>query len=89
MAEIKPQVYRDDRPAEFFEKFHRRARERQPGYMYSLVRSVVTPICLFLYRTRAVGSENVPRTGPVSSLAFTSGGSSGSWPSHSSSALRY
>ena len=65
MAEIKPQVYRDDRPAEFFEKFHRRARDRRPGYMYSLVRSVVTPICLFLYRTRAVGTENVPRTGPV------------------------
>lgn len=65
MAEIKPQVYKDDRPAEFFEKFHRRARDKQPGYMYSLVRSVVTPICLFLYRTRAIGTENVPRTGPV------------------------
>ncbi|MFM9078458.1 MAG: lysophospholipid acyltransferase family protein [Solirubrobacterales bacterium] len=65
MAEIKPQVYKDDRPAEFFEKFHRRARDQRPGYMYSLVRSVVTPICLFLYRTRAIGTENVPRTGPV------------------------
>ena len=33
MAEIKPQVYKDDRPAEFFEKFHRRARDQRPGYM--------------------------------------------------------
>ena len=65
MAEIKPQVYKDDRPAEFFERFHQRARNREPGYMYSLVRAVVTPVCLLFYRTRAVGTENVPRSGPV------------------------
>lgn len=65
MSEIKPQVYKDERPAEFFEKFHQRARNRRPGYMYTLVRSVVTPLALFIYRTRAIATQNIPRSGPV------------------------
>ena len=65
MPDIKPQVYKDERPAEFFEKFHERARNRRPGYMYTLVRTVVTPIALFIYRTRAIATQNIPRTGPV------------------------
>lgn len=64
MSELKPQVYKDDRPAEYFEQFHARAR-RGVGWTYPLVRAIVTPICLLLYRTRAIGVENVPKTGPV------------------------
>jgi 1-acyl-sn-glycerol-3-phosphate acyltransferase len=64
MSELKPQVYKDDRPAEYFDQFHARAR-RGVGWTYPLVRAIVTPICLLLYRTRAIGVENVPKGGPL------------------------
>jgi 1-acyl-sn-glycerol-3-phosphate acyltransferase len=64
MSELKPQVYKDERPAEYFDRFHERAR-RGVGWTYALVRVIVTPICLLLYRTRAIGVKNVPKTGPV------------------------
>jgi 1-acyl-sn-glycerol-3-phosphate acyltransferase len=64
MSELKPQVYKDDRPAEYFDQFHARAR-KGVGWTYPLVRAIVTPICLLLYRTRAIGVENVPKTGPL------------------------
>lgn len=65
MAEIKPQVYKDPRPAEYFTRFHERARNHEPDFSYELVRAVLTPIALGLYRTRAIGTENVPAEGPV------------------------
>lgn len=64
MPDLKPQVYKDERPAEYFDRFHERAR-RGVGWTYPLVRAIVTPICLLLYRTRAIGVKNVPKTGPV------------------------
>ncbi|HEX9967386.1 MAG TPA: lysophospholipid acyltransferase family protein [Solirubrobacterales bacterium] len=64
MSELKPQVYKDDRPAEYFDRFHARAR-KGVGWTYPLVRAIVTPICLLLYRTRAIGVKNVPKDGPV------------------------
>ncbi|HYP54709.1 MAG TPA: lysophospholipid acyltransferase family protein [Solirubrobacterales bacterium] len=64
MPELKPQVYKDERPAEYFDRFHARAR-RGVGWTYPLVRAIVTPICLLLYRTRAIGVKNVPKDGPV------------------------
>ena len=33
--------------------------------MYDVVRVILTPICLLIYRTRAIGVENVPLTGQV------------------------
>jgi 1-acyl-sn-glycerol-3-phosphate acyltransferase len=64
MSDIKPQVYKDERPAECFDRFHERAR-RGVGWTYPLVRTIVTPIALLLYRTRAIGAKNVPESGPV------------------------
>jgi 1-acyl-sn-glycerol-3-phosphate acyltransferase len=64
MSELKPQVYKDQRPAEYFDRFHARAR-KGVGWTYPLVRAIVTPICLLLYRTRAIGVKNVPKDGPV------------------------
>jgi len=64
MSELKPQVYKDERPAEYFDRFHARAR-KGVGWTYPLVRAIVTPICLLLYRTRATGVKNVPKEGPV------------------------
>lgn len=64
MSDLKPQKYKDDRPAEYFAQFHERAR-RGVGWTYPVVRAVVTPPSLLLYRTRAIGLENVPKSGPV------------------------
>ena len=65
MADLKPQVYKDPRPAEYFDRFHERARTREPDWIYDLARTILTPPCLLVYRLRAIGAENVPTTGPV------------------------
>ena len=66
MAEIKPQRYKDSRPAAYFEKFHERARaDRQGGWVYNLARVILTLPTVLVFRTRAIGTENVPASGPV------------------------
>ncbi len=64
MGEMKPQVYQDPRPAEYFDEFHEAAR-RGVGWTYALGRIVMTPLTLLLYRVRAIGVKNVPRQGPL------------------------
>jgi 1-acyl-sn-glycerol-3-phosphate acyltransferase len=64
MSDIKPQVYKDERPASYFDQFHARAR-KGVGWTYPLVRALVSLPTLLLYRTRAIGLKNVPKTGPV------------------------
>jgi 1-acyl-sn-glycerol-3-phosphate acyltransferase len=63
MADIKPQVYKDPRPAEYFQHFHEWTRTHRPGWTYELVKMILTPIVLFVYRGWAIGGANVPRTG--------------------------
>lgn len=65
MQEMRPQVYRDPRPAEYFTRFHKRAREREPDWIYSLARFVLTLPTILVFRTRAIGLENVPKEAPV------------------------
>jgi 1-acyl-sn-glycerol-3-phosphate acyltransferase len=65
MREMRPQVYRDPRPAEFFRRFHERARRREPDWIYSLARFVLTLPTILVFRTRAIGLENVPKEAPV------------------------
>ena len=65
MADIKPQVYKDPRPAEYFQQFHERSRSREPNFVYEGVRAALSPVAVGFYRTRAIGTENVPRSGPV------------------------
>ena len=64
MAEMKPQVYKDPRPAEYFEQFHAAAR-KGAGWTYTLARIVVAIPTALLYRVRAIGVENVPEEGPL------------------------
>jgi 1-acyl-sn-glycerol-3-phosphate acyltransferase len=64
MPDIKPQVYKDERPAEYFDQFHAAAR-RGVGWTYTLVRLVISLPTLLLYRTRAIGVQNVPRSGAL------------------------
>jgi 1-acyl-sn-glycerol-3-phosphate acyltransferase len=64
MPDLKPQVYKDERPAEYFDQFHAAAR-KGVGWTYPLVRGIVTLPTLLPYRTRAIGVGNVPKSGPV------------------------
>ncbi|HLY35588.1 MAG TPA: lysophospholipid acyltransferase family protein [Candidatus Limnocylindria bacterium] len=59
-VQLKPQVYKDPRPKEYFDRFHARARGGPAGGTYEPVRSVVVPYALLFFRARAIGSENVP-----------------------------
>jgi 1-acyl-sn-glycerol-3-phosphate acyltransferase len=63
-VQLKPQVYKDPRPAEHFDRFHRRVREHRPNWDYELVRAVLTPYLLGFFRTRAYDTYNVPTVGP-------------------------
>jgi 1-acyl-sn-glycerol-3-phosphate acyltransferase len=64
MSDMKPQVYRDPRPAEYFTQFHEAAR-RGVGWTYTLARIVLTLPTILIYRVRGIGVKNVPREGPV------------------------
>ena len=61
---MKEQVYRDERPAEYFDRFHERARG-PVGWTYTFVRVLISLPTLLIYRTRAYGVENVPKSGPL------------------------
>jgi len=63
MPDLKPQKYKEQRPAEHFRHFHEWTRTHKPGWVYELVRMILTPIALIIYRTRAIGTENVPADG--------------------------
>ncbi|HWO82413.1 MAG TPA: lysophospholipid acyltransferase family protein [Solirubrobacterales bacterium] len=64
MGEMKPQVYKDPRPAEYFQQFHESAR-KGVGWTYTFARIVLTLPTILLWRVRAIGLENVPKTGPL------------------------
>jgi 1-acyl-sn-glycerol-3-phosphate acyltransferase len=62
---LKPQVYKDDRPAEYFTRFHDRVRRGRPDYVYQIVRMFLTPYLLLFFRTRCIDSDKVPVEGPA------------------------
>jgi 1-acyl-sn-glycerol-3-phosphate acyltransferase len=62
---LKPQVYKDPRPAEYFTRFHERTRSRRPDWMYEVVRLVLTPYLFFIYRARCIDSYRIPADGPA------------------------
>ena len=65
LTPIRAQVYRDQRPAEIFDRFHERARTRKPDAAYELVRMLTTLYSWTLFRVRGIAPENVPASGPV------------------------
>ncbi len=64
MSDMKPQVYKDDRPASYFDQFHESAL-RGAGWTYTFVRILVSLPTLLIYRVRAIGRRNVPKDGPL------------------------
>ena len=65
LVDLRPQVYKDPRPASHFERYHARARRRAPDWVYGVVRLLLTPYLLILHRARCIGSDQVPADGPV------------------------
>jgi 1-acyl-sn-glycerol-3-phosphate acyltransferase len=65
LASMKAQVYTDPRPAEHFEPFHRRAREREPNWVYELVRVITSLYAYGFLRTRPISPDKVPGRGAV------------------------
>lgn len=64
MADMKPQIYKDDRPAEYFDQFHASAR-KGVGWTYTFVRIIISLPTLLIYRVRAIGIETVPKKGAL------------------------
>jgi 1-acyl-sn-glycerol-3-phosphate acyltransferase len=64
MPEMKPQVYRDERPAEYFDQFYDSAREGA-GWTYTVARFIITVPTIVLYRVTVKGRGNVPKRGPA------------------------
>lgn len=63
-VKIKPQVYKDPRPAETFDRHHARVRDHPPEWPYELVRAVTVWIAVLCFRAEGYGAENVPN-GPL------------------------
>ncbi|MDX6678281.1 MAG: 1-acyl-sn-glycerol-3-phosphate acyltransferase, partial [Solirubrobacteraceae bacterium] len=64
-AAVTAQSHRDDRPAEHFDAFHARSREREPDAAYEAVRILTTLWAFAFFRARSISSEKVPQSGPV------------------------
>jgi 1-acyl-sn-glycerol-3-phosphate acyltransferase len=63
LAKMKEQVYKDPRPASYFDKFHERARTREPNWVYELVRMLTVLYGLVFFRMTCIASDNVPASG--------------------------
>jgi 1-acyl-sn-glycerol-3-phosphate acyltransferase len=62
---IKEQVYLDSRPAEHFDRFHRRARTRGADWVYEVTRVATSIYAWLFFRLRTIDPDRVPGSGPV------------------------
>ena len=62
---MREQVYSDPRPKEYFDRFHTRARTREPDWVYEFVRMLTSVYAYTFLRARAISTENVPGSGAV------------------------
>jgi 1-acyl-sn-glycerol-3-phosphate acyltransferase len=65
LASMREQVYADPRPKEHFDRFHARARTREPDWAYELVRVITSLYAYTLLRARPISAEKVPGSGAV------------------------
>jgi 1-acyl-sn-glycerol-3-phosphate acyltransferase len=65
LAPMREQVYADPRPKEYFDRFHERARTREPDSVYEAVRVLTSLYAYTFLRTRAISTEHVPGSGGV------------------------
>jgi 1-acyl-sn-glycerol-3-phosphate acyltransferase len=65
LAPMREQVYTDPRPKEHFDRFHERARTREPDWAYDLVKVLTSLYAWTFLRARAISVQNVPGSGAV------------------------
>src|SRR3984893_1900555 len=65
LAPMREQVYSDPRPKEHFDRFHARARTREPDWTYVLTRFITSLYAYSLLRPRAISADKVPGAGAV------------------------
>ena len=65
LSSMREQVYADPRPKEYFDRFHTRAREREPDWIYELVRIGASLYAYTVFRCRPIAADNVPGRGAV------------------------
>ena len=65
LAPMREQVYTDPRPKEHFDRFHERARTREPDWAYELVRLLTSLYAYTFFRARPISTEKVPGSGAV------------------------
>ena len=65
LASMREQVYTDPRPKEHFDRFHARARTRQPDWTYELSRVITSLYAYTFLRARSISTEKVPGSGAV------------------------
>jgi 1-acyl-sn-glycerol-3-phosphate acyltransferase len=65
LAPMREQVYVDERPKEYFDRFHTRARTREPNGVYEFTRVITSLYAYTFLRARAIATENVPGDGAV------------------------
>jgi 1-acyl-sn-glycerol-3-phosphate acyltransferase len=65
LAPMREQVYTDPRPKEYFDRFHERARTREPDWAYEATRFLTSLYAYIFFRARAISTEHVPGRGAV------------------------
>ncbi len=65
LASMREQVYTDTRPKEYFDRFHERARTREPDWIYELTRVLTSLYAYTFLRARAISVEKAPGSGAV------------------------
>jgi 1-acyl-sn-glycerol-3-phosphate acyltransferase len=65
LAAMREQVYTDPRPKEHFDRFHERARTREPDWAYELTRLLTSLYGYTFFRARPISTEKVPGSGAV------------------------
>ncbi len=65
LAPMREQVYADPRPKEYFDRFHERARTREPDWAYEATRLLTSLYAYTFFRARPISTEKVPGSGAV------------------------
>jgi 1-acyl-sn-glycerol-3-phosphate acyltransferase len=65
LASMREQVYTDPRPKEHFDRFHERARSREPDWVYEVTRVITSLYAYTFLRARGISTEKVPGAGAV------------------------
>src|SRR5271154_4634938 len=65
LAPMREQVYADPRPKEHFDRFHERARTREPDWTYEVTRLITSLYAYTFLRARGISTEKVPGSGGV------------------------